>query len=651
MLTHHDVTVKDAGEIFEQCKDLPVKFWGFKNVGLPKDEMKKVAGAMKAAGKTTFLEVVTYDEASCLDGAQTAIDCGFDYLMGTVYYDSVAKLLKENGMAYLPFVGKVSGSPSILEGTNEEIIQNAKDLMAKGIKGFDILAYRHVVDGEKLAREFCAAIDAEICIAGSINSYARIDTMFDIGPWTFTMGSALFEKKFVADGSFRDNLKGGLILVEENKLKKALTAAGIWSVAVGAVISGSYYGWNYIASETNFTGCLIAMAIATLFYIPFAFMFAELATAIPSSAGPAAYTEKAFGRGAGFFAGFSYLVESLFCTPGICIAVGAYVHTLFPVVPAVVASVVAYLIFLFINMRGIEAGQLIGLIVTVIGVAGVVFYACIGLPHADFSLLGKMGDLGGVKGIFVAIPYAVWFYLAFEAGGMGAEECKNPSKDIPKGFIVGIFTLLIGGMLMLVTTFSLLPKEELLKNDAPIANVINHLFGEGSTMSIVFIVIAMIGLIASLNGIIIGQSRQTYALARCKCLPGFLGKLDKNGTPINALLTTSVIGIVLTLIGSVDVIVVIANMGSAFMALCCFISWIKLAKDQPDMPRPYKCPRWLGYIGIPFCLIVAFCSLYSAVTAGTLFYIAVAFFVIAMLYYAAVCKKKNGTFLVEPEDQ
>ncbi len=80
--------------------------------------------------------------------------------------------------------------------------------------------------------------------------------------------------------------------MEENKLKKALTAAGIWSVAVGAVISGSYYGWNYIASETNFTGCLIAMAIATLFYIPFAFMFAELATAIPSSAGPAAYTAK-----------------------------------------------------------------------------------------------------------------------------------------------------------------------------------------------------------------------------------------------------------------------------------------------------------------------------------------------------------------------
>lgn len=207
MLTHHDVTVKNAREVFEECRDLPVKHWGFKNVGLPKNQMKALAALMKQAGKETFLEVVTYDEDSCLDGAQTAIGCGFDYLMGTVYYDSVAKLLRDNGMEYLPFVGKVSGSPSILEGTNEEIIDDAKDLMGKGISGFDILAYRHVVDGEELAREFCAAVNAKICIAGSINSYARIDTMFEIGPWTFTMGSALFEKKFVPDGSFRDNLE------------------------------------------------------------------------------------------------------------------------------------------------------------------------------------------------------------------------------------------------------------------------------------------------------------------------------------------------------------------------------------------------------------------------------------------------------------
>ena len=119
----------------------------------------------------------------------------------------LAVYLKAHNMEYSPFVGRVSGSPSILEGTNEEIIQNARDLMAKGIDAFDILAYRHVIDGEKLAYEFCAAINAKVCIAGSISSFERIDTMFDISPWGFTMGSALFNKNFVADGTFADNLK------------------------------------------------------------------------------------------------------------------------------------------------------------------------------------------------------------------------------------------------------------------------------------------------------------------------------------------------------------------------------------------------------------------------------------------------------------
>ena len=209
MLTHHDKTHPECEDIFNACKDLPVQHWGFKNVDQSMGVMKSCAAAMKAAGKTTYLEVVTYDEESCLAGAQTAIDCGFDCLCGTIYYESVHKKLADAGVEYLPFVGKVHGSPSVLEGTNEEIIAEAKALKEKGIGGFDILAYRHVVDGEALAKDFCAALnpaETKICIAGSISSYERIDKMFEIGPWGFTMGTALFDKKFV-EGSFRANLE------------------------------------------------------------------------------------------------------------------------------------------------------------------------------------------------------------------------------------------------------------------------------------------------------------------------------------------------------------------------------------------------------------------------------------------------------------
>ena len=72
MLTYNDVTVKNAYEVFDECKDLPVENWGFKNVGLPKEEMKRLVSHMKAHGKTTYLEVVTYDEPSCMEAAKTA---------------------------------------------------------------------------------------------------------------------------------------------------------------------------------------------------------------------------------------------------------------------------------------------------------------------------------------------------------------------------------------------------------------------------------------------------------------------------------------------------------------------------------------------------------------------------------------------------
>lgn len=206
MLTHHDKTVKDAIEVFESCKDMPVQHWGFKDVGLEREKMFQLINNLKAAGKTTYLEVVSYTEEECMAGAKTAVEFGFDCLMGTLYYESVHEYLKQQGIAYYPFCGKIHGSPSVLEGTFEEIIDDAKQMMAKGIKGFDLLAYRHK-DGQNLAYEFVKAIDAPVCIAGSINSFERLDVMKDINPWSFTMGSALFAKDFDKNADFRGNLQ------------------------------------------------------------------------------------------------------------------------------------------------------------------------------------------------------------------------------------------------------------------------------------------------------------------------------------------------------------------------------------------------------------------------------------------------------------
>lgn len=200
MLTHNDKTIENACEVFEKCKNSKADFWGFKEIGLSEEQMKKLFAEMKSCGKTTFLEVVAYTESECLEGAKTAAKCGCDVLMGTRFFDSVNDFCKTKGIRYMPFVGNVYGRPSVLEGTADEMISEAKEYLAKGVYGIDFLGYR-LKDGDAAAlnKAFVEAIDAPVCIAGSINTFERLDEIKKLAPWGFTVGGAFTENLFGGD--------------------------------------------------------------------------------------------------------------------------------------------------------------------------------------------------------------------------------------------------------------------------------------------------------------------------------------------------------------------------------------------------------------------------------------------------------------------
>ena len=204
MLTYNDMTVENAYEIFDQCKDSKAEYWGFKEEPLPLDEMKKLYAYMKECGKKTSLEVVAYTEKECIEGAKMAVECGCDMLMGTIYFDSVNKICKENGLEYMPFVGEVTERPSVLGGTIDGMIAEAKSYLEKGVSGIDLLGYRFTGDAVELNKRFVQEIDAPVCIAGSINSYQRLDEILDADPRSFTIGSAFFENKF--EGTFKEQI-------------------------------------------------------------------------------------------------------------------------------------------------------------------------------------------------------------------------------------------------------------------------------------------------------------------------------------------------------------------------------------------------------------------------------------------------------------
>ena len=201
MLTHNDRTVSNAAEIFNSCKNSKAEIFGFKEEGIPFAEMKKLFETMKNCGKITALEVVAYNEEDCLDAAEKAVECQCNFLMGTKFFDSVNNFCRKNNLKYMPFVGEITGRPSVLEGTFESMIDEAKICLSKGVFGIDLLGYRYTGDAVALNKNFVAQINAPVCIAGSVNSYKRLDEVKAANSWAFTIGGAFFENKFGEDFS------------------------------------------------------------------------------------------------------------------------------------------------------------------------------------------------------------------------------------------------------------------------------------------------------------------------------------------------------------------------------------------------------------------------------------------------------------------
>lgn len=199
MLTHHDRTVANASEVFAQCRHTGARYWGMKEIGLPVSEMKDLFSAMRQAGKTVCLEVVDYTERGGLAGARLGKECGCDILMGTLFHSSIADYCHAHGMQYHPFVGTITGRPSVLSGDIGEIAAEARLCMGRGADGVDLLGYRYGGDTARLNATVVDGTPGPVCIAGSIDSFERIGEVCRSGAASFTIGSAFFDGKFGSD--------------------------------------------------------------------------------------------------------------------------------------------------------------------------------------------------------------------------------------------------------------------------------------------------------------------------------------------------------------------------------------------------------------------------------------------------------------------
>ncbi|MDQ0203382.1 ethanolamine permease [Pectinatus haikarae] len=420
---------------------------------------------------------------------------------------------------------------------------------------------------------------------------------------------------------------------ETENLSRVLKPIHLWALAVGLVISGNYFGWSYGFAEGGVMGLALALIPVTIFYVTFILSYSELATAIPHAGGPSAYARRALGKFGGYLNGISCLIEFVFAPPAIALAVGGYVHSIIPGINVMAATVVAFLFFIFINYLGMKVSATFELTVTIIALVGLVIYWILALPYFDLSrVMAQPYFPNGAQGVMAAVPFAIWFYLAIEGGAMSAEEMVDPQHDISKGFLTGMATLLVMAFLTLFITAGITDTKLVDNVDFPLPLALSAVFGEGSWPVILMSCIGLFGLVASLHGIIIGYSRQTYAMARTGYLPKFLAKLDdKHHTPVWALILPGIVCLITALTGLTNVVITIAAFGSVVMYIISLVSLFVLRSKEPDLKRPFR----VSYPVIPVIsmLMAIFCLISLFVASSDVIPYVLGVYAVAILYY------------------
>ena len=457
---------------------------------------------------------------------------------------------------------------------------------------------------------------------------------------------------------------------DSRQLKRYARAIHIWGLGVGAVISGDFFGWNFGLASGGFGGLLVATLVIAAMYLALSFSIAEMSAALPHTGGAYSFARSAMGPWGGYVTGLAENMEYILTPAVIVVGASGYLSAVFgtPTTYDPLWWLLCYGVFVGLNIVGVEASFRFTLFIAIVALAVLVVFFVAAIPHVDFTryALNMTPDAGGTAwfpkglfGIIAALPFAIWFFLGIEELPLAAEETVNPQRDIPRGMVLGMITLIISSLLVLVINSSLAPGVAAIgTSDHPLYDGFVAILGTGFGTKLMALV-AVAGLIASFHSIIFAYGRQIYSLSRAGYFPTFLSLVHRTRkTPHIALIVGALIGYAVALaihfagpkspLGAM--LLSMAVFGAVVSYMLQMLSFILLRRRMPDIPRPYRSPT-----GVPGAVITL---LLSGVTLVALFIsdpvyqkVAIAaaiWFALGLVYFAVIGRKR---LILSPEEE
>ncbi|ALL75412.1 MULTISPECIES: ethanolamine permease [unclassified Pseudonocardia] len=427
------------------------------------------------------------------------------------------------------------------------------------------------------------------------------------------------------------------------------TGAAGWVLLAGLgvsyVISGDYSGWNFGLAEGGFGGLLVAGIVIAAMYFAMVLGMAELSSALPAAGGGYTFARRALGPWGGFATGTAILIEYAIAPAAIATFIGAYVESLglFGITDGWWVYLAAYVVFIGIHLTGAGEALKAMFVITAIALVGLVVFAVAAIPLFDPANLVDIAPTAaagaspflpfGWLGVWAAVPFAIWFFLALEGVPLAAEEARDPERNVPRGILAAMLVLLLTGASVLVLATGALGADALSESGNPLVEALGS-----SPAAVVVNYIGLAGLVASFFSIIYAYSRQTFALSRAGYLPRVLSITNGRKAPTLALLVPGLVGFLLSLTGQGDMLLNMAVFGAALSYVLMMVSHIVLRRRAPEMPRPYRTPG--GTVTTGFALVVALLAvvatfLVDPVAAGA----TLGAFALFMLYFALYSRR------------
>jgi ethanolamine permease len=464
--------------------------------------------------------------------------------------------------------------------------------------------------------------------------------------------------------------------------------ARVWALGVGAVISGHFSGWNLGIAQGGWGGLFIAAIIIAVMYLGLIFSLAEMSPALPHTGGAYSFARSAMGPWGGFITGLAESIEYIMTPAVIVFFIGAYLTGIFdtPTSMQPLWWVGCYLVFVALNYAGVETSFKVSLIVTLLALAILAVFWVSAIPFADFNRwalnigVGAGGELieltggggeflpKGWMGVLAALPFAVWLFLAIEQLPLAAEESVDPKKDMPKGLIFGMFTLVFSALMIMFLNASIGGAEQgqmrgafsLATSSEPILDGFRVIYGAG--IAKLLSLFGVVGLAASFHTIIFAYGRQIFSLSRAGYYPAVMSLTHgSRKTPHIALFAGAAIGLAMIMSvwffkgaqqGGAIIGATLLNM-AVFGAMISYalqgLSFILLRKRMPHIERPYRSP--LGIPGAVVAIVIACVTLCfqlqdPAYRGGV--YLALAWYVAGVLYFALIGRHR---LVLSPEEE